>query len=177
MRKVILGVAVSLDNRIEGSQGEYDWCFTDRDYGMTDFLKSVDAIFYGRKSYEMMLTVSSGHEMFKGKTNYIFSRNSTIQFSDATLIHDDIVAKVQLLKSQPGKNIWLFGGAGLTKSLLQAGLVDELWLSIHPIVLGNGKLLFDNLDKRIYTELIETKTYDTGLVSVRYKVLRNSVPH
>jgi dihydrofolate reductase len=171
MRKIILGVAVSLDNRIEGPQGEYDWCFTDQDYGMTDFLESTDAIFYGRKSYEIMLKASAGHEMFKGKSNYIFSRNSTLEFPDATLIHEDIIAKIQLLKSQPGKNIWLFGGAELTKSLLQVGLVDELWLSVHPVILGNGKLLFNDLDDRIYTELMETKTYNTGLISVRYRLL------
>ena len=53
MRKVILSLAVSLDNYIEGPNGEYDWCFTDQDYGLSDFFKQIDSIFIGRKSYEL----------------------------------------------------------------------------------------------------------------------------
>lgn len=60
MRKITLGLAVTLDGFIEGPKGEYDWCLTDQDYGMTDFLKGIDAIFYGRKSYEMMLHADGG---------------------------------------------------------------------------------------------------------------------
>jgi dihydrofolate reductase len=54
MRKIILQVAISLDGNIEGPDGEFDWCFTDQDYGMVDFLKRVDAMFIGRKSYELL---------------------------------------------------------------------------------------------------------------------------
>jgi dihydrofolate reductase len=70
-----------------------------------------------------------------------------------------------------GKDIWLFGGASLTKSLLNAGLVDELWLAVHPILLGQGKPLFSGIQKRIKTKLIESKAYDTGLVSRWYEVV------
>ena len=59
MRKLILGVAVSLDGFIEGPNGEYDWCFSDQDYGMSDFMKRIDAIFFGRKSYEVMLNAGT----------------------------------------------------------------------------------------------------------------------
>jgi dihydrofolate reductase len=171
MRKIILGVAVSLDNRIEGPNGEYDWCFTDQDYGMTEFLDSVDAIFYGRKSYDMMLKAPDVQDMFKGKTNYVFSTNNKLQYADATVVSEDLQSAIRLLKEQPGKNIWLFGGAILTKTLMQWGLVDELWLSVHPVVLGNGTLLFDGLNNRVETKLISSKTYDTGLVSLRYEIV------
>ena len=70
-----------------------------------------------------------------------------------------------------GKDIWLFGGASLTTSLMNAGLVDRLWLSVHPIVVGQGKPLFAGVRKRIKTKLIEVKPYDTGLVSLSYEVL------
>src|SRR4051812_12226939 len=129
MRKIILGLAVSLDNRIEGPYGEYDWCFTDQDYGMTEFLNSVDAIFFGRKSYEMMLKAEGSFEMFGGKTNYVFTRDKRLQYAGAVSVSEDICSVVDVLKLQPGKNIWLFGGAALTKFLLENNLVDELWLS------------------------------------------------
>ena len=172
MRKIILGLALSLDGRIEGANGEYDWCFTDQDYGMTEFLDSIDTIFYGRKSYEMMLRAPGGMDLFKGKTNYVFSSNQSLVFENANVVAGNLSSNVDLLKSQSGKDIWLFGGAELTKAFLELNLVDELWLSVHPIILGSGKLLFDGLSRRIQTKLIETKTYNTGLVSVRYAVLK-----
>jgi dihydrofolate reductase len=171
MRKIILGLAISLDSRIEGPNGEYDWCFTDQDYGMQEFLDSIDAIFFGRKSYEMILKAPGGEDMFKGKTNYVFSTDHKRQYADANVVSENVESMVQMLKSQPGKNIWLFGGANLAKSLLQWNLVDELWLSVHPIILGKGKILIDDLDTRVSTRLIDSKTYNTGLVSLRYEVI------
>ncbi len=77
-------------------------------------------------------------------------------------------AKIEKLKQQQGKDIWLFGGASLTSSLLQAGLVDEFLLAIHPVILGEGKALFTGIDKRIWLKLTESKTYESGLVQNRY---------
>jgi dihydrofolate reductase len=171
MRRVILGVAVTLDGLIEGPNGEYDWCFTDQDYGMTPFLKSIDAIFYGRKSFEMMLKADeTGGSMFGGKTNYVFSNTLKSDGKDFQLVSGDIESEVKKIKAIPGKDIWLFGGASLLSSLLNAGLVDELWLSVHPILLGKGKPLFSDIEKRVALKLIESKTYDSGLVSIRYSI-------
>jgi dihydrofolate reductase len=172
MRKIILGLAVSLDGFIEGPNGEYDWCFTDQDYGMDSFLKSVDAIFYGRKSYEMMqsATMPEGSPSWSDKQNYVFS-NTLKPGNDYQLISGDIISEVKRIKNMPGKNIWLFGGASLTASLMKAGLVDTLWLSVHPVLLGSGKPLFSGIEKRIITKLIETKPYETGLVSLIYEVI------
>ncbi len=74
MRKVILALAVSLDGFIEGPKGEYDWCFTDQDYGLSDFFKRIDAMFIGRKTYEMMLNMgNNGGSGFPKLKEYIFS--------------------------------------------------------------------------------------------------------
>lgn len=171
MRKIILGLAVSLDNFIEGPHGEYDWCFTDQDYGMGEFLKDIDAIFYGRKSYEMMMKASEGGENpFAGKTDYVFSNTWHRDGRDFKLVTGDVVSEVKRIKAMDGKNIWLFGGASLTASLMNAGLVDELWLAIHPILLGKGKLLFSDIEKRVKLKLLEHKAYSSGLISVRYAV-------
>ena len=176
MRKVILGLAVTLDGFIEGPNGEYDWCFTDQDYGLNEFFARVDSIFIGRKSYEMakQYAGSNNGEMVPGMprmTEYVFSTTLAGVDGDAILVSKDSMAEARKIKQQPGKDIWLFGGASLTDALMQEGLVDELWLSVHPILLGSGKPLFRPGNGRTRLELIDSKTYETGLVSLRYTIL------
>ncbi|MDP3665122.1 MAG: dihydrofolate reductase family protein [Sediminibacterium sp.] len=170
MRKVILGLAVSLDNFIEGPNGEYDWCFTDQDYGLSDFFKRVDTAFIGRKTYEMTLAMSANGGGFPKFKEYIFSTTLDKVKVGATLINGDIKTQVDEIKKERGKDIWLFGGAGLTTSLMNLGLVDELSLAVHPILLGGGKPLFNNIKDRIKLTLVDTKTYSTGLVSLTYNI-------
>jgi dihydrofolate reductase len=171
MRKVILGVAVSLDSFIEGPKGEYDWCLMDQDYGMSDFMKRIDTLFMGRKTYEMSLAIEEHPAGFPKFNEYVFSTTLDRVKNDATLIKTDIKKEVEKIKSENGKDIWLFGGASLTSSLMNLGLVDEMWLAIHPIILGGGKPLFSNLKERTELRLLNTKTYNTGLVSVIYEIL------
>ncbi len=169
-RKIILGLAVSLDSFIEGPNGEYDWCFTDQDYGMADFFKRIDTIFVGRKTYEMSLGQENGIEGFPKMKEYVFSNSLNSVPTGKTLIRGNIKEQVQQIKEEEGKDIWLFGGAELTTSLMNLGLVDELWLSVHPIILGSGKPLFVNIKDKIQLTHFETKTYSTGLVSLKYKL-------
>jgi dihydrofolate reductase len=176
MRKLILGLAVSLDGFIEGPNGEFDWCFTDQDYGMRAFFERVDSSFMGRKSFEVVQAMGEAAE-FPGMPRlkeYIFSNTLTDVGPERQLVTGDAATAVKRIKAEPGKDIWLFGGASLTSSLLQEELVDELWLSIHPIILGSGKPLFTGLQQRISLQLTETLTYDTGLVSVKYTILPSS---
>jgi dihydrofolate reductase len=170
MRKIILSVAVSLDGFIEGPGGEYDWCFTDQDYGMTAFMNSIDAILYGRKSYEVMKQMEPGANPFLNIKGYVFSNTLTNVDPGFEILSGDIVPAVKEMKTAKGKNIWLFGGASLTASLMNAGLVDEIGLAIHPILLGAGKPLFSGLRDRTKLLLLETKEYNSGLVSVLYQV-------
>jgi len=171
MRKLILQVAVSLDGLIEGPNGEFDWCFTDQDYGLKDFFKQIDTLFIGRKTYELMLRMgenaSAGFPKFK---QYIFSRTVDKVKDDAVIIKDDIESEVKKIKNEKGKDIWLFGGASLTTSLMNFHLVDEVWLAVHPVVLGGGKPLFTGLNKRVELKLMDTKTYSTGLVFLKYAI-------
>ncbi len=172
MRKLILNLAVSLDGYIEGPNGEYDWCFTDQDYGLTDFFKRIDTLFIGRKTYEMAQTAQSMEEAggagFPKFKEFIFSTTLDKVKDGATLIKRDIKTEVEKIKKDKGKDIWLFGGAGLTSSLMNLNLVDEIQLSVHPILLGGGKSLFQNIKDRIILKLVDTKNYSTGLVSLTY---------
>lgn len=181
MRKLILGLAITLDGYIEGPHGEYDWCFTDQDYGLNDFFERIDATFTGRKSYEVMQkhAAESNGEGIPGMPNlteYVFSRTLTSVKKGAVLIAGDSITEARKLKKQQGKDIWLFGGAVLYDSLMKEGLVDELWLSVHPILLGKGRKLFPEHGDRIALRLLESKAYDTGLVSVRYAVENSELP-
>jgi dihydrofolate reductase len=175
MRKLILGLAVSLDGYIEGPNSEYDWCFTDQDYGLNEFFSRVDALFIGRKSYEIMQqhAESNNGETVPGMpkmTEYVFSNTLNSVKEDVILLRGDAVAEAKKIKQQPGKDIWLFGGAALSSSLFKEGLLDELWLSVHPVILGGGTPLFHEQDGRTSLDLLESKTYETGLVSLRYAI-------
>jgi dihydrofolate reductase len=171
MRKVILGLAVSLDGFIEGPNGEYDWCFNDQDYGLSDLFKRVDTIFIGRKTYEMTLSMDdTGSNDFPKLKEYIFSTTLDKVKDGAILIKNNVKIEVENIKKEEGKDIWLFGGAGLTTTLLNLGLVDELSLAVHPVLLGQGSPLFNNLKERINLILVNTKTYSTGLVSLTYTI-------
>jgi dihydrofolate reductase len=174
MRKIILQLAVSLDSFIEGPNGEFDWCFTDQDYGMTDFLNQVDAIFAGRKTYELLASMGEhGKAAYPKMDYYIFSNTLNKVEPGDILVKGDILQQVTAIKNSPGKNIWLFGGADLTASLLALGLVDEIALAVHPILLGSGKPLFSGINQSIKLQLDDTKTYDSGLVFLTYTVLHN----
>ncbi len=169
MRKVILSLAVSLDGYIEGPNAEYDWCFTDQDYGLSDFFKRIDSVFMGRRSYE--LTLSMGNSAMAGVpkfTNYIFSRTLTQVRTGEVLIRENIREEVEKIKNEEGKDIWLFGGADLTTTLLNLNLVDEIQMAVHPVILGAGKPLFQGITNRLHLKLVDCKEYSSGLVALTY---------
>lgn len=172
MRKLILGLAITLDGYIEGRNGEYDWCFTDQDYGLNEFFDRIDSIFIGRKSYEaaQQHAENTNGEIVPGMKEYVFSSSLKTVRDGAILIAENSIIEAQKIKEQPGKDIWLYGGAELSDSFMKTALVDELWLAVHPILLGSGKPLFREQDSRHKLTLLESKTYKTGLVSLRYRI-------
>lgn len=167
MRKIILNVAVSLDGFIEGPNGEFDWCFVDQDYGMKAFMERIDTIFFGRKSYELVQQMEKNP--FPGKTKYVFSGTLKKKQSDIKIINRDFESVTENIKKQQGKDIWLFGGSELITGFTNAGLVDALHLAVHPIILGEGKPLFNGVKERQYFDLINTQTYSSGIVQLFYQ--------
>ena len=106
MRKVILGVAASLDSLIEGPNGEYDWCFTDQDYGITEMTNRVDTLFMGRKTYELMLTIKdAGIEGYSEMKKYVFSTTLQEVKEGEFLIGDNVRKEVERIKNDEGKDI------------------------------------------------------------------------
>lgn len=178
MRKIILDLAVSLDGMIEGPNGEYDWCIMEPDMNFDKFLAETDAVFYGRKSYELFgsqqpETFGSDlerevYESVSRKKKYVFSRTLTAA-GDATIVSGNIEEEVKKIKAMPGKNIWLFGGASLVTDFVNAGLVDEYRLSVHPIVLGSGKPLFQDIRQRVKLKLVRSETFSSGVIQLYYQ--------
>lgn len=167
-RKIILNLCTSLDSYIEGTKGEIDWCLTDQDYSMTAFLDRVDTIFFGRKSYEQLIREMP--DAFSDKDKIVFSKTMQHPGTNKKIISENIREEVERIKNSPGKDIWLFGGANLTTTLINMDLVDELMISVHPLLLGKGKPLFVAIEKRKKLKLTDTKTFSTGLVQLYYEV-------
>ena len=171
MRKIVLQLAVSLDGYIEGPNGEFDWCFTDQDYGMSAFFKRIDSTFMGRKTYELALSMEdeapAGFPKFK---EYVFSNTLAEVKKGVILINGDIKSEVKKIKRKKGKDIWLFGGAELISSLINLQLVDEIILAVHPVILGSGKALFSEIKERTWLTLTEHKIYPNGLAFLTYSV-------
>lgn len=169
MRKIILNLAVTLDGFIEGPNGEYDWCLADQDYGMEEFFAHTDTIFIGRKSFEL---IRADTAMYPVKNIYVFS--DTLIPEPGENIHvissSDFEHAVPKIMEANGGDIWLFGGADLISTFINKRLVSELLLSIHPLILGAGKLLFQGIKDRVQLTFIDQKTYDTGLLQVRYEL-------
>lgn len=171
VRKILLQLAVSLDGYIEGPNGEFDWCFTDQDYGMSDFFKRIDSVFYGRKSYELVLSMESeAPPGFPKLKEYVFSKSLERVREGAVLVNGDIKSEVEKIKNEKGKDIWLFGGAELISSLMNLQLVDEIILAVHPVILGAGKALFKDIEDRTWLTLTDHTIYPDGLVFLTYSV-------
>lgn len=178
MRKIILDLAVTLDGFIEGNNGEVDWCIMDDDMDFDAFLSSIDAIFYGRISYDAWGNFQPAENVSEAektlwknvhsKKKYVFSSQER-QDENAVFIHSDIVSKVNEIKHQEGKDIWLYGGASLIHTFIQLALVDTYRISVHPIALGSGKPLFENLSNRLNLKLITTTTFKSGVVQLVYE--------
>ncbi|HEX6891850.1 MAG TPA: dihydrofolate reductase family protein [Chryseolinea sp.] len=166
MRKIVLNLALSLDGLIAGPNGEYDWCFSDADYGMTEFMKSIDSTIMGGKSYRLLLNYGPPYPEL---TNYVVTRTERENpYRNVVFVREKISSFVEDLKNKKGKNIWLYGGAEITQILLEGNLVDVLMLAIHPIVLGDGIRLFGKSISRKQFELADSIRYPSELVQLIY---------
>ena len=168
MRKVILFIASSLDGYIARENGGIDWLFSDADYGYSEFYSSIDTVIVGRKTYDQSL----GFEEYpyKGKKVYVFTRDKRAGDRYVDFVSSDLAGLVRKLKQLEGKDIWLVGGSDIVSILLNAGLVDRIILSIHPIVLGRGIPLFKGLTQEIQMKLVKTLSYPSGLAQLHYEL-------
>lgn len=172
MRNLIFGGANSLDNYFARSDESVDWIrWSDEAAAlMSGLWKRIDTILWGRKTYEF--AVRNGQKSgYPGKKNFVFSRTLSSVEGSFTLVPQDAVSFVRDLKNQEGKEILLMGGGDLARSLFEAGLIDEIGFTIHPILLGSGIPLFHPMPRQIDLELKECKPSKNGCVYLSYRVL------
>jgi dihydrofolate reductase len=193
MRKIIAALQVSVDGFIEGPNGELDWAMAEDEETWRDLdemLKTVDTFILGRKMYPdyeqywlAILADPTGILPLSGKTatknEIAFARRADkiphivlsktldkVAWKTTRVVRD--VEEIRKMKQQPGKNMYVVGGATLVSSLMNLGLIDELRLMVNPLVLGGGKALFKDVKERHTLKLVQAKPLQSGKVSLTY---------
>ena len=169
MRKIVYSVAMSLDGYIAGPSGEADWIVMDPEIDFSAMMARFDTILMGRRTFE-----AAGGGSMPGVGTIVVSR--TLRPEDhprLRIIRDDLGAALSTLRTEPGKDIWLFGGGVLFRSLLDLKLVDTVEVAIIPVLLGDGIPLLPLRSQRTGLRLVSSRTYEaTGTVMLEYEVQR-----
>lgn len=176
MRQVIFGGANSLDNYLARPDHAVDWLRWSNEVAevMKEFWARVDAVFMGRKTYEVAAAAGQAAG-YPGVANYVFSRTlAEAPAPGVTLVREDAVEFVRRLKAQPGKDICLMGGGDFARSLFEADLIDELGFNVHPVLLGDGIPAFHRMSRQIDLELTTCRALSTGCVLLAYRVRRET---
>jgi dihydrofolate reductase len=170
-RKVILGLGISLDGYIARVNGAVDFLFMPKDYSMASFFATIDAAVMGRKTFD-----AAGGSFSDSKTTaYVLSRSQPPgKRSGATFVNQSPATLVRAIRRRAGRNIWLMGGGEIAREFLNADLVDELYLGIVPVLLGQGIPLFPSGFPERAFSLIENKTYSRGLIALKYNRARST---
>jgi dihydrofolate reductase len=172
MRKVIYGGACSLDGFLADATGQVDWLLFSKDVQaiMAKSWATADTVLFGRKTWQVAQAMGGGPTGLKVKS-YVFSKTLTsLPAGAAELVSEDAGPFVRALKQQPGKDMIVMSGGNLARSLFQAGVIDEVGLNIHPILLGSGVPAFVDAGVRIALEHVECRTLEGGCVLVNYRV-------
>lgn len=188
MRNIFLFMMVTLDGFFEGPNGELDWHNVDAEFNefAIDQANEVDALLFGRKTYQMMASywptesARTDDPIVAGLMNslpkIVFSKTlDKVEWNNSRLVRDHIAEEITELKSQPGKDLAIFGSSNLCVSLIQIGLIDEFRIMVNPVVLGRGNTLFYGLKDKLNLKLEKTRTFRNGNVLLYYQTDRKEV--
>ena len=189
MRKIVLSLHTTLDGFVAGLNGEMDWIKHDEE--MFDlvgkFTNESDTALYGRKTYQMMENYwptaadksnatkhDIEHSQWYNKVNkVVLSRTIHSKGSDKiSFIGDNIFSEINRLKHQTGKNILIFGSPTTAHSLMEDNLIDDYWLFVNPVLLGQGIPLFARIKEKINLKLLMTKVFPCGVTALHYTLDR-----
>ena len=174
MRKISLFIAMSLDGYIAKPNDDLGFLKLvekeGEDYGYAEFKANIDTIIIGRKTYDWVQREIGTSHYDNGERNvYVITRTERQNVGKTTFYTGNITDLVQQLKSETGKNIYCDGGAEIVNELLKSDLIDEFIISIVPVLVGNGTRLFKDGRPEQLLELVNSKTFDTGLTQLHYK--------
>lgn len=179
MRKIIVSNLVSVDGLSAGPNGELDWFVWNEE--TADYVKAlfreVDTLLFGRVTYELMADYWPDAadedpiiaDMMNNLPKVVFSGSlDRVEWHNSQLARGDIAVEVARLKEQPGKDMVIFGSSSIVSALSQLGLIDDYRLFVNPVILGNGKTHISGLTRKVNLQLVETRTFNTGVVLLRY---------
>lgn len=186
MGRLIYSMSLSLDGFVETPSRSLDWVLIDEELHsfFNDEAREMSAFLYGRRMYQLMVDYWPTAEtdpaatpamlefarIWKDTPKIVFSRTLPRVEWNSRLVRDGAAEEVARLKAQPGFDMAV-GGPTTAATLMRAGLIDEVRLYVHPVILGAGTPFFPALDDRIGLKLLETRTFDSGVVYLRYKTV------
>ena len=168
MTKILAYIASSLDGYIARENGNVDWLPKSSESSYEEFYKSIDTVIMGKTTYEQVLTF--GEYPYKNKKSFVFTRTNKNNDDNVEFV-SDIEKFVQEGFPRAGEKIWLVGGAKIIASFLEIGAIDEIIITIIPVLLGKGITLFQNVEDGIDLELIKTEKFGQ-LVDLHYKIMK-----
>jgi dihydrofolate reductase len=186
MRNLIFFMHTSLDGFVAGLKGELDWANIDDE--LFDFVATMtdtaDTALYGRVTYEMMQSYwpkageqpnatkhDKEHSAWYNKVSKVVLSKTISEkgLDNTTIISGQLTDNINKIKKQDGKNILIFGSPGASQSLLNEGLIDEFWLFVNPIILGQGMPLFKDITGTTKLKLVDSKTFACGVIALHYE--------
>ena len=200
MRNVVLLEHMSLDGFVAGPNGEMDWILLDDEMfdDVSKITEDADTALYGRVTYQMMESywptaaeqpTATKHDIehahwVNNASKIVFSRTlkkTTWNNSRIRIIHEQIEEEIKKLKQQPGKDLLMIGSPGIAQTFIQLGMIDVYYINVNPVILGSGIPLFNPGSagtnpkdrNRNLLKLLESKTYNSGVINLRYETNRN----
>lgn len=179
MRTLTIYIATSLDGYIAKPNDDLSFLKLvekeGEDYGYAEFTATIDTIILGRKTYDWVLKEIGSSHYDNGERNvYVITRTERPSVGKTTFYTGNLTELVQRLKSENGKNIYCDGGAEIINELLKNDLIDEYIISLIPVLVGNGTKLFKDNRPEQELELVNSKSFDTGLTQLHYKRKRKN---
>jgi dihydrofolate reductase len=182
MRKVFLFMMISLDGYFEGEDHDLSWHNVDEEFNEFAIAQTnnVGTLLFGRKTYELMASYWSSEpaletdpvvaKQMNETSKMVFSHTlNKADWQNTKLVSDDAAEAVRQLKTQPGKEIGIYGSNNLCVSLMRDGLVDEFRIMVNPVVIGKGTLLFAGINNKVDLKLIDTRKFASGNVLLTYQ--------
>lgn len=173
MKKIKLYIASSIDGYIARMDGDLDWLTKypinpETNYGYDDFYESVDTVIMGGRTYRDILNMDVIWP-YKDKTTYVITRTPMSAKENVHFIENNIIETILKLQEEKGKDIWLVGGGEINSMLLEHKAIDEMIITIIPVMLGDGIPLFPKNQKESQWSLSENKSFENGIIQVTYK--------